>query len=128
MKNSKINSNRIFGLFFFLIFFIISTYPIIYGNDLKVWFFIISLIFLFVGLIKPRLLSPFNIIWFKLGIYLGKFFSPIIIAVIYLFLITPIGLLMRILGHNFLDLKVNDKNSYWIKRNKTNLSNMKNQF
>ena len=128
MKNPKINSNKIFGLFFFLIFFIISIYPIIYGNELNVWFFMISFFFLFTGLIKPRLLSPLNIIWFKLGIYLGKFFSPIIIAIIFFFLITPMGLLMRILGHTFLDLRFNDKKSYWIKRKKTNLSNMKNQF
>ena len=69
---------------------------------------IVSLIFLISGLINSKILTPLNKLWFKFGIFLGKIISPIIMAVIFFLVVTPIGLLMRILGKDLLNLRYNN--------------------
>ncbi len=126
-KNIKLSSNRSFGLVFFFVFLIISLFPLLSGNNIRVWLLIISLIFLLLGLINSKILLPLNIIWFRFGIFLGNFISPIVMGVIFFIVITPISLLLRILGKDVLNLNKNNKKTYWIKRD-TVKSEMKNQF
>ena len=76
---------------------------------------------------NSSILYPLNKIWFKFGILLGKFVSPIVLGIIFFFVVTPIGILMKILGKDLLNLKNNNENSYWIKRSEIK-SNMKDQF
>ena len=87
----------------------------------------ISIVFLFLGLLNSKILSPLNIVWFKFGIFLGKIISPIVMIMIFFIVVTPIGLLMRIFGKDILNLKYNDNKSYWIEKN-DHESKMKNQF
>ena len=127
MENVKIPSNRSFGFVFATVFFLIAIYPLINSGEIKNWSIIISIIFLILGLINSRLLSPLNNLWFKFGIYLGKIISPIIMGIIFFLVVTPIGLIMKILKKDLLNLKYNSKKTYWI--NKTGpKSKMKNQF
>ncbi|MFL2903265.1 MAG: SxtJ family membrane protein [Candidatus Pelagibacter sp.] len=127
MENIKIPSNRSFGFVFATVFFLIAIYPLINSGEIKNWSIIISIIFLILGLINSRLLSPLNNLWFKFGIYLGKIISPIIMGIIFFLVVTPIGLIMKILKKDLLNLKYNSKKTYWI--NKTGpKSKMKNQF
>ena len=126
-KNIKLSSNRSFGLVFFFVFLIISLFPLLSGNNIRVWLLIISLIFLLLGLINSKILLPLNIIWFRFGIFLGNFISPIVMGVIFFIVITPISLLLRILRKDVLNLNKNNKKTYWIKRD-TVESEMKNQF
>ena len=127
MENIKIPSNRSFGFVFAIVFFLIAIYPLINSGEIKYWSIIISIIFLILGLINSRLLSPLNNLWFKFGIYLGKIISPIIMGIIFFLVVTPIGLIMKILKKDLLNLKYNSKKTYWI--NKTGpKSKMKNQF
>ena len=127
MENIKIPSNRSFGFVFATVFFLIAIYPLINSGEIKYWSIIISIIFLILGLINSRLLSPLNNLWFKFGIYLGKIISPIIMGIIFFLVVTPIGLIMKILKKDLLNLKYNSKKTYWI--NKTGpKSKMKNQF
>ena len=65
-------------------------------------------------------------IWFKFGMLLGKFVSPIIMALVFFFVVTPTGLIMKILKKDLRRLKKKDKKSYWIERKSK--SEMKNQF
>ena len=123
----KIGSNRSFGIVFFIVFFLIAIYPLIKGNDLRLWSLFLSFIFLFLGLINSKILQPLNILWFKFGIFLGKIISPIIMGIIFYLVVTPIGLIMRILGKDLLKLKFNNEKSYWIEKNDPK-SKMKNQF
>ena len=88
---------------------------------------IVSIIFLTLGLTNSKLLSPLNKIWFKFGILLGNFIAPIVMGIIYFFVVTPTGLIMKMLRKDLLNLKKNNKNSYWIKKNNSNNS-LKNQF
>jgi len=128
-ENEKIliGSNKNFGIVFFIVFLFIALFPLIYNEDLRVWSLIISIIFLILGLLNSKFLSPLNKIWFKFGIFLGKLVSPFIMGVIFFFVVTPIGLLMRILGKDLLNLKHNDNKSYWIVKTEPK-SRMKNQF
>ena len=83
--NSEIkkSSNRSFGIVFFVVFLVIGLYPLLNDNNLKIWSLIISCIFLVLGILNSKILSPFNNAWFKFGIFLGKFVSPIIMGLIF---------------------------------------------
>ena len=121
------SSNRSFGIIFFIVFLLISVWPIIDGQALRVWSLIISLIFLFLGILNSNILTPLNLAWIKLGEILGRFIAPVVMAVIYFLIVTPIGLFMRIIGKDLLNIKFSQNSSYWIKREK-NLGPMKRQF
>ena len=127
MNDVKIGSNKSFGIVFFIVFLIISIYPMLGGDSLRVWSLAISIIFLILGLLNSKILSPLNKLWFKLGIFLGKIISPIIMGIIFFFVVTPIGYLMRLFKKDVLSLKFNDNKSYWVKKNGPK-SKMKNQF
>ena len=127
MDNIKIGSNRSFGVVFFIVFLIIGLYPLINSNDIRIWSVLISLIFLFLGLINSKLLTPLNKIWFKFGILLGKIISPIVMGLVFFFVVTPTGILMRLFQKDLLNLKFNKKKSYWIEKTGPK-SKMKNQF
>ena len=127
MSDIKISTNRSFGLVFFIVFLIIGLYPLLNQNDVRVWSIIISLIFLVLGIINSFLLTPLNRIWFKFGIFLGKIVSPLIMLIIFFCVVTPIGIFMRSLKKDLLNLKYSSNNSYWIKKNEIK-SKMKNQF
>jgi|SRR6056300_980705 len=127
MDNIKSSSNRSFGIVFFVVFLFIAIYPLNYNGEIRLWSIIISLIFLILGLLKSKILTPLNTLWFKFGIFLGKIVSPIIMGLIFFLVVTPIGILMRILGKDLLNLKYNLNKSYWIEKSGPK-SKMKNQF
>ena len=127
MDDVKISSNRSFGIVFFVVFLLIALYPLTYGGELRIWSVVISLIFLVLGLLNSKILDPLNKLWFKFGILLGKIISPIIMGIIFFFVVTPIALLMRLIGKDVLNLKYNKNKSYWIEKNGPK-SKMKNQF
>jgi large-conductance mechanosensitive channel len=127
MGDVKIGSNRSFGIVFFIVFLLIAFYPLINQGDIRIWSVLISLLFLILGIINSKILTPLNKVWFKFGIFLGKIISPIIMGIIFFLVVTPIAFLMRMLNKDLLNLKFNKKSSYWIE--KTDLkSTMKNQF
>ena len=126
-KNIKISSNRSFGIVFFLFFFIVSIFPLFKNEDIRVWAAIIAIIFLILGLLNSPALSPLNKIWFKFGILLGNFISPIIMGLVFFAVVTPTAFLLRAFGKDLLNLKKNNKKSYWIEKS-TIKSKMKNQF
>ena len=123
----KLPSNKNFGIVFFVVFLIVAIYPLINNNGIRIWSIVLALIFLILGIINSKFLTPFNKAWFKFGILLGKIVSPFVMGVIFFFVVTPIGFLMRMLKKDLLNLKFNKDNSYWIKNNGPK-SKMKNQF
>ena len=127
MDDIKIGSNRSFGIVFFVVFLIIATYPLINDDELRPWSLIISIIFLFLGLVNSKILNPLNKLWFKFGIFLGKIISPLVMGIIFFLVVTPIGLLMRLLNKDLLNLRFNNNGSYWIEKTEPK-SKMKNQF
>jgi len=127
MDDVKISSNRSFGIVFFIVFLLIALYPLINKDEFRLWSLIISFIFFILGISNSKILTPLNKLWFKFGIFLGKIVSPIIMGIIFFFVVTPIGVLMRIFGKDVLNLKYNNDKSYWIEKTGPK-SKMKNQF
>ena len=123
----QISSNRSFGILFSILFAIIAFWPIINGNPLRLWLIPFSVIFLVLGLLNSKLLNPLNVVWVKFGELLGRIIAPIVMAIIYFIIITPIGLFMRLIRKDLLNLKFSKANTYWIKREKK-ISSMKKQF
>jgi hypothetical protein len=127
MDDIKVGSNKNFGIVFFLVFLLISLYPLLNNESIRLWSLIVSLIFLVLGILNSNLLSPLNKLWFKFGILLGKIISPLIMGIIFFLVVTPIGLIMRLLGKDLLNLQYRDYQSYWIEKTGPK-SKMKNQF
>ena len=127
MDEIKISSNRSFGIVFFIVFLLIALYPLLKGNDLRIWSLVISFVFLVLGLINSKILTPLNRLWFKFGLLLGRFISPLIMGIIFFVVVTPIGIIMRLLKKDLLNLKYNKKETYWIDKSGPK-SKMKNQF
>ena len=129
MKNSniKIGTNKSFGIVFFLFFLIVSIFPLFKDGNIRIWSLIIAMIFLILGLLNSKVLTPFNKIWFKFGILLGSFVSPIVMGVVFFAVVTPTSLIMKVLGKNLLNLKKDNKKTYWIERSKIK-SKMRDQF
>ena len=127
MDDIKLGSNKSFGIVFSIVFLLIAIYPLINSEGLRVWSLIIAIIFLVLGLINSKILTPLNKLWFKFGILLGRIVSPVIMGVIFFFVVTPIALIMRIIGKDLLNLKFNKDKSYWIEKTGPK-SKMKNQF
>ena len=120
-------SNKNFGIVFFIVFLLIALYPLISSGKIIIWSLIVSFIFLILGLINSKILNPLNKLLFKFGILLGKIISPIIMGVIFFFVVTPIGLIMKTLRKDLLNLKYNKNTTYWIEKSGPK-SKMKNQF
>ena len=122
----KISSNRSFGLVFFVVFLIVALWPLKSGEDLRLWSLTLSIIFLILGVLNSKLLIPLNKLWFKFGMFLGAIISPIIMGIVFFSVVTPTGIIMRLMGKDLLKLK-RKKNTYWIDREDIK-SSMKNQF
>ena len=125
--NIKIGTNKSFGLVFFAFFFIVSIFPLLNDGNIRIWSLIISIIFLILGILNSKILTPLNQVWFKFGILLGRFVSPIIMGIVFFAIVTPTSIIMRIFQKNLLNLKKGNKKTYWIERSKIK-SKMKDQF
>ena len=122
------SSNKSFGLLFFVVFLILALWPLKNGSNINLYFIITSTIFLILGLINSKLLSPLNKSWIKLGEILGMIIAPIVMALVYFVILTPVSFIVRIFGKDLLGLKfLKEKETYWIKRKK-NIGSMKKQF
>ena len=122
------SSNKSFGLLFFIIFLILGLWPLKNGENINFFFITVSVIFLLLSLINSKLLSPLNKLWIKFGEILGIIIAPLVMALIYFVILTPVSFIVRILGKDLLGLKfLKEKETYWIKRKKS-LGSMKKQF
>ena len=124
----KTSSNRNFGFVFFIVFLILGFWPITNGEEIRIWLVAISLIFLILGIMKSKLLTPLNQLWFKFGMILGTIIAPVVMGVVFFLVITPIGLFIKIIGKDLLKKRYDKKKTtYWIIRGKP-VSTMKQQF
>jgi hypothetical protein len=126
-KKLKLPTNKNFGIVFFVVFLIIGLWPLLAKSEIRYWSILVSIIFLFLGFKNSKLLNPFNKLWFKFGILLGKIVSPVIMGIIFFIVVTPIGLLMKVLKKDLLNFRYNSKKSYWVEKTGPK-SKMKNQF
>ena len=123
----KLPTNRNFGIVFSIVFLIIALWPLLKQNDLRLWSLSISGIFFVLGLLNSKLLAPLNKIWFKFGMLLGSFIAPIVMGIVFFLVVTPTGFIMKLLRKDLLNLKKNEKETYWLDKDNSN-SSLKNQF
>ena len=122
------SSNRSFGLLFFIVFIVLGLWPIKNNLPPNYYLIIISFIFLILGILNSKILTPLNNVWIKFGEFLGRIIAPIIMALVYFIFLTPISLLVRIFGKDLLDIKFSkNQKSYWNTRKKK-IGSMDKQF
>ena len=125
---NKKSSNKSFGILFFVVFLGLGLWPLTNDNNPNIYLIIISIIFLILGLLNSKLLSPLNSFWIKFGELLGKIIAPMVMAIIYFLILTPISLMVRLFGKDLLGLKFSKQlKTYWMKRKK-DLGSMDKQF
>ena len=120
-------SDKSFGLLFAFVFLVVALWPILKNNSINLIALFSSISLLIISFIKPELLKPFNYLWMKLGLVLGKIVPPIIMFIIFFTVITPIGILLRIFKKDLLCLKFINEDTYWQDR-KENVTTMDKQF
>ena len=127
-KEIKINkkNNITFWIFFFIFFLIVGLYPLKFDEAIRVWSVVLSLVLLIITIIKPNLFTFLNKLWIKLGVLLGKIISPIVMGLVFFFVVTPIGIFVKILKKDVMGLK-RGISSYWINR-EDKVQSMKKQF
>ena len=126
-KKVWMSSNRSFGLVFFAFFLIIGLWPIFEYEQVRIWSIIAALIFLILGILDSKYLTPLNRFWMKFGLFLGKIISPIVMGIVFFLVVTPIGIIMKIFRKDLLNIKYKKNQSYWVYR-KNKFGSMKRQF
>ena len=124
--NIKRKDNITFGILFFILFLIIGLYPLKSEGLIRIWSVVLSLVFLIITIIRPNLFTFINKLWIQFGILLGKLISPVVMGLVFFFVVTPIGILVRIFKKDVMGLK-RGANTYWINR-EDKLQSMKKQF
>jgi hypothetical protein len=126
------SSDRSFGVVFFVVFSIYGLWPLLrQPREVRLWALIAGGVFLLLALVAPKVLAPLNKVWTLLGLFLGKIVNPIVMALLFFFTITPIALLMRVMGKDGLRRRFEKGSaSYWIERKPPGPppESMKNQF
>ena len=112
-----IGSERGFAVVFSCIFLLIGSWPLFSEGIIRNWAFGVAAILISIGFLYPGLLRPFNLIWFKFGLLLHRIASPLIMAFLFATTIIPIGLIMKVLKKDLLNLNFDPEvDSYWIFR------------
>ena len=129
-NNIHLPENKKFGLFFCLVFFLISIYffyiKVIY---LTYIFVALSLCFLILSFTLPKLLLPLNKLWMSFGYLLSLIIKPIVLGAIFFVIFTPISLVMKIFKRDELQIKKPVSDSYWRKRSSNKfLENLDKQY
>ncbi|MGY8961232.1 MAG: SxtJ family membrane protein, partial [Alphaproteobacteria bacterium] len=99
------------------------------SGSVRFWALGVAALFVLIALVRPGLLKPLNLIWFKFGLLLHKIVNPVIMGLLFYVTIMPIGLILRLCGKDVLNLRIN-KNAatYWIRREPVESDSMRNQF
>ncbi len=111
-------TNRNFGLFFSVVFFLVAL-KLYWYFGLIAWGLLVGVlatIFLFISVFWPQLLAPLNRIWYLLGLAVGSIVSPIILWFIFFLILSPIALIIRAAGRDNLKMKKISTESYWVDR------------
>lgn len=127
----KTSSDRGFGLMFGVVFGLIAGYGAYRGSTLWPYWLAASGALATVALSVPRVLALPNRLWTKVGLVLFKVVSPVVLALVFYVTVTPINLLLRLLGKDILGLGwKRDDSTYWIARNPPGPApdTLKNQF
>lgn len=118
LKNIKTNHKKIrsFGNSIGIILLIISGFLFFFNNESFRTFSYLAGFFIGLGLTVPILLKPIYLIWMTFSIILGWIMTRVILSVVFYLILTPIGLITKLLNEDFLALKKTNVKSYWNNR------------
>ena len=121
-----------FGVVFAVVFTIIGLWPLVIGDGVVRWWAVaIAFSLAVVAILRPALLKPFNRVWFRIGLLLGRIVSPLVMVLVFFVAVTPTALIMRMMGKDLLRVKKpSDGGNLWIDRTKegNRMGTMRNQF
>ena len=97
------------------IVFLVITFFISRKSPQNIWpTFLLSCVFYLAALIKPTLLKPVYAVLMRVGLATTWIISRLVLLIIFYFLFTPMGLIIRLFGIDLLDRKIDKhKESYW---------------
>jgi hypothetical protein len=116
-SDSNVASPKAFGLTFASVFLVIGVLPIFRHGHVRIWSFVLGLIFLVTALTLPGLLGPLSRVWSLVGSFLHRIVTPVLMGLVFVFAVTPVALLRKAVGGSGLALRFDPKlDSYWIAR------------
>ena len=127
----KGSSDRSFGLVFTAVFTIVGLFPLLGDGQVRIWARAGAGLFLIIAFVRPSLLAPLNLVWFRFGMLLGTIMTPIVMGLLYFVTLTPIGLIMRATGKDPLRTRLEpEAETYWQKRDAESqpLNSMRDQY
>ena len=128
-KHIEMGSERGFGLVFAAVFAAIALWPLVGGNEVRLWALVVAGLFAIIAFAAPALLKWPNRLWFRFGLLLGKIVAPVVMAIIFVVTVVPTGFIMRLLGKDLLHLRRQPGDAtYWHTVDPAVRSPMKNQF
>ena len=123
----KKSSSKSFGYLFFGIFLALAVWVYIKNQNLNYWLIGTSAVFFVLTVIKSKLLDVLNDLWIKFGELLGKIVAPIVMSIVFFLIVTPIGLVLKIVKKDLLNMRFNDSKTYWANKVKK-IDSMDKQF
>jgi hypothetical protein len=110
-------SDRSFGWVFVVVFAIAGTLPALHGRPLRAWALALSVVIMLVSISRPSIFHPANIAWMRFGLLLSRIVNPVVTALLFYVVFTPVGYLMRRLGRDPVGARFDPgAASYWIER------------
>ena len=127
----EIGSDRNFGVVMAVAFALLGG--ISFWRDSGAWPYLwgVSAVFAVPTVLAPHILHPANRLWHAFGLLLGRIVAPVVMAVMFFVVVTPIALVARFFGNDPLRLKMEPRSgSYWIRRDPPgpDPQSMRNQF
>ena len=127
----KLSPNQQFGAMFTALFAVLAAVSYIRGGSFYAWFAGLSGLTALVTLLRPQSLGGLHAAWMRLAALLNRIVSPLVLAAMFFVILTPVGLLRRMFGHDSMRRKFEHAaHSYWIAREPPNSpsDSMRNQF
>lgn len=124
----QMGSERSFSFVFATVFLLVALWPLWHGGEVRLWPLGVSIALMAIGLVCPRILKPLNFAWFKFGIWIGRFTTPVFMTLVYVVAVVPTGILLSAFGKDPMRRNIDrESQSYWITRGQQPNS-MKAQF
>ena len=115
--HAKASSDRSFGFVFGVVFAVVALWPMLEDATPRWWALLIGAVFAVLALIRPGSLSPLNRAWAQFGLLLHRVVNPIVMGLLFVLVVAPMGIAMRLLGKDLLSLRLDkEAKSYWIER------------
>jgi len=129
-QQPTIKDLRQFGLVVGGVFAVIGLWPLVVRSESpRLWAMALGSLLIVLGAVAPQSLTQVHAGWMKVGHVLGAINTKIILGIIYYLLITPMGLVMRLMGKDPMHRALmQGADTYRVVRAPRSPQHMRNQF